>query len=100
METAAGNEAGAMTGFMGMGFAGNAMGGFNPAQQVAMMQQQQQMQQPAPATNSWTCACGSVNQGNFCPNCGEGKTLKCANCGWEAKDGTRPNFCPNCGNKF
>ena len=32
METAAGNTAGAMTGFLGMGMAGNAMGGFNPAQ--------------------------------------------------------------------
>ena len=59
METAAGNSAGAMTGFMGLGMAGNAMGGFNPAQQIAMMQQQQMQQQQmqpapaAPAADGW-----------------------------------------------
>ena len=76
METAAGNSAGAMTGFMGMGMAGNAMGGFNPAQQIAMMQQQQQMQQPAapaPAADSWTCACGATVTGKFCNQCGAKK---------------------------
>ena len=49
METAAGNPAGAMTGFMGMNMAGNAMGGgFNAAQQfysAGVQQQQQQMVQ-------------------------------------------------------
>ena len=44
METAAGNSAGAMTGFMGMGMAMN-QGGMN-AQNLFAMGQQQQMQQP------------------------------------------------------
>ncbi len=99
MENAAANESGAMNGFIGMGMAGNAMGGgFNAAGQFYNMGQQQQAQQPA--QNGWKCACGNVNQGNFCPNCGASKNVKCANCGWESNDGSRPNFCPNCGNKF
>ncbi len=45
MKTAAGNSAGAMTGFMGMGMAMNAGGGMN-AQNLYAMGQQQQAQQP------------------------------------------------------
>jgi membrane protease subunit (stomatin/prohibitin family) len=101
METAAGNTAGAMTGFMGMGMAGNAMGGFNPAQQIAMMQQQQQAQpqaapqMTAPSAGSWTCSCGNVNTGNFCPNCGAKKP----DAGWTCSCGTvnSGNFCTQCG---
>ena len=109
METAAGNSAGAMTGFMGMGMAGNAMGGFNPAQQIAMMQQQQQMQQPAapaPAADSWTCACGATMTGKFCNECGAKKPAgvpqyKCDKCGWQPEDPTKaPRFCPECGDPF
>ena len=59
-EIAAGNAAGAMTGFMGMGMLGNMGGGFNSAQQIAAMQQQQmaqqQMQPVTPAAGGWTCA--------------------------------------------
>ena len=47
MRSAASNEAGAMTGFMGMGMAGNVMGGgFNAAQNLFAMGQQQAAQQP------------------------------------------------------
>ena len=49
MKAAASNEAGAMTGFMGMGMAMNAGGGMNAQNLFAMVQQQQQAQQ-APAT--------------------------------------------------
>jgi len=105
METAAGNEAGAMTGFMGMGFAGNAMGGFNPAQQIAAMQQQQQVQQTAPtpqtAASGWKCACGAVNSGKFCTECGAKKPARCDKCGWAPKeDEPTPKFCPECGDPF
>ena len=48
METAAGNTAGAMTGFMGMGMAGS-MGGNNAANLFAMGQQQQAVAPAAPA---------------------------------------------------
>ena len=79
MKTAAGNEAGAMTGFMGMGMAMNAAGGGMNAQNLFAMGQQQQAQQatptpqptPAPqAAGGWKCACGTTVTGNFCPNCG------------------------------
>ena len=52
MKTAAGNSAGAMTGFMGMGMAMNA-GGMN-AQSLYEMGQQQKAQAPAPACLLYT----------------------------------------------
>ena len=108
METAAGNQAGAMTGFMGMGFAGNAMGGgFNQAQnfyQMGVQQQQQMAQQQAaaPAADTWKCSCGAVNSGKFCPECGSKKPYyQCSKCGWKPADPTKPpKFCPECGDRF
>lgn len=74
MKTAAGNSAGAMTGFMGMGMAINA-GGMNAQNLYAMGQQQQAAQQPAPspvpAQNRWKCSCGATATGKFCPECGD-----------------------------
>ena len=112
MRTAAGNSAGAMTGFMGMNMAMNA-GGMNAqnlysmGQQQAMQQQQQQMmqqpQQPVqPAQNTqqggWQCSCGTVATGNFCPNCGSPKPQPSS---WQCSCGTvnQGNFCQNCGAK-
>ena len=101
METAAANSAGAMTGFMGMGMAGGAMGGgFNAAQQFYAMGQQQQAQQqaaPAPAANGWTCVCGAVNTGKFCTECGAAKPAD----GWKCACGAvnKGKFCPECGAK-
>ena len=107
METAAGNTAGAMTGFMGMGMAGNAMGGFNPAQQIAMMQQQQQAQPqatpaPAPAADSWQCSCGATVTGKFCNQCGAKKPEpKPAGDSWQCACGAiaTGKFCNECGAK-
>ena len=54
----------------------------------------------------WICACGALNSGNFCPNCGakrpERKRLfRCDKCGWTPEDPTNPpKFCPNCGDPF
>ena len=111
METAAGNTAGAMTGFMGMGMAGGVNGGgFNAAQQfynqgVQMQQQQQAMQaqqaQQAPAqapANSWKCACGATVTGNFCTECGAKKPEAS---GWTCSCGAvnQGKFCPQCGAK-
>ena len=97
METAAGNSAGAMTGFMGMGMAGGAMGGgFQAAQQFYNMGMQQQP--AAPAAAGWQCRCGTVATGNFCPECGSPKP---ANSGWTCTCGTANTgkFCSNCGSR-
>ena len=100
MEAAAANEGGAMNGFIGMNMAGNAMGGgFNAAQQFyAMGQQQPQQAAPAPASDGWKCACGTVATGNFCPECGSKKP---APSGWSCSCGAvnQGKFCSNCGAK-
>ena len=107
MRTAAGNEAGAMNGFIGMGFAANA--GSNAANLFAMGQQQPvqpvqpaQPQAPAaPAAAGWICPkCKTTVTGNFCPECGEKKPAEDA--GWSCpKCGTvnKGRFCTNCGEK-
>jgi membrane protease subunit (stomatin/prohibitin family) len=124
METAAGNSAGAMTGFMGMNMAGNAMGGgFNAAQGFYNMGVQNQ--QAAPAQDGWKCACGAVATGKFCTECGAKKPsagawkcvcgqentgkfcsecgakkpqIRCDKCGWEPENPAKaPKFCPECG---
>jgi len=109
METAAGNSAGAMTGFMGMGMAGNAMGGgFNAAQSFYNMGVQQQQQQAAqqaaapaaPAAEGWKCSCGATATGKFCPECGSKKPEpKPAADSWKCSCGNvaTGKFCPECG---
>ena len=104
MRTAAGNSAGAMTGFMGMGMAMNA-GGVNAQNLYAMGQQQAApaaAAPAAPAAETWTCACGSVNTGRFCPECGAKKPVyRCNKCGWKPADPSKPpKFCPECGDPF
>ena len=123
MKAAAANSAGAMTGFMGMGFAQNA-GGINAQQLYAMGSQKAApaadgwkcacgavatgkfctecgAKKPAPA-GTWKCACGSENTGKFCPECGSRKPVyRCDKCGWEPQDPTKPpKFCPECGDRF
>ena len=97
MKAAASNTAGAMTGFMGMGFA-QQNGGINAQQLYAMGRQQ-----AAPAnSDGWQCSCGSVNTGKFCPECGSKKPYyRCNKCGWQPADPTKPpKFCPECGDRF
>jgi len=102
MRSAAANDGGAMTGFMGMGMAMNAGTGMN-AQNFFQMNQQQQAQNASQTTakDTWTCACGEVNTGKFCNECGAKKpepkvagTWTCA-CG-EVNTG---KFCNECGAK-
>ena len=138
MKAAASNEAGAMTGFMGMGMAMNAGGGgMNPQNLFAMGQQQEEARRQeeaqkkaqeeeirrqveaklraeaaqqqaaaaaAPAAGTWTCSCGNIVSGKFCPECGapkpaEEKTAEPE--GWTCSCGTvnQGKFCMNCGAK-
>lgn len=139
MQTAAGNEAGAMMGFMGMGMAGmqgaNMMNGINqqmgyppqggypggpqgyppqggypngpqgyPSQGGYAGAPQGYPQQAAPqapaASAGWTCACGAVNQGKFCGECGQPKPEPKAEAGWTCACGHSGNtgkFCSECG---
>ena len=129
MKTAAGNQGGAMIGFMGMGMAQQA-GGVN-AQDLFAMNQQKQQAAAAPAAGGWTCSCGTSNTGNFCSECAKAKPAdgwscscgtvnkgkfcvncaspkptgallyRCDKCGWEPEDpASCPKFCPECGDVF
>ena len=112
METAAANEAGAMTGFMGMGMVGgmNGMGGgfaaaqnlYNMGAQNAQNMQNMQNSQPeqtkAPE-NSWKCSCGATATGKFCPECGAKKPEPTQQGAWKCSCGATATgkFCPECG---
>lgn len=119
LRDAGSNANGAMAGFMGvgmgMGATGNIMAGYqqNPHYRDTPQQPVQPVQQPtqpapqpapqaAPAAGSWTCSCGAVNTGKFCPECGSKmpeapKKRFCTNCGTEL--GANSKFCPECGTK-
>ncbi|MDY4754522.1 MAG: SPFH domain-containing protein [Candidatus Faecousia sp.] len=98
MKTAAGNSAGAMTGFMGMNMA-QGVGGNNAAQLFQMGQQQAAQASPAaaaPAAGSWKCSCGATATGKFCPECGAKKPEAA---GWKCSCGAvnQGKFCQECG---
>ena len=97
MKTAAGNTAGAMTGFMGMGMAQGMGGGTNAAQLFQMGQSQQAA--PAPAASGWKCSCGATATGKFCPECGAKKPEPAA--GWTCSCGAvnQGKFCSECGSR-
>ncbi len=104
MQAAASNTSGAMTGFMGMGMAGQA-GGLNAQSLFAMAGQQntpeppKTAQNPADAGNSWKCSCGATATGKFCPECGAKKPE--AADGWTCSCGAvnKGKFCSECGAK-
>ena len=102
MKAAAGNSAGAMAGFMGLGMAQQA-GGINAENLFAMARQQQQaapVQQTASQVpqDGWKCSCGAVSTGKFCPECGASKP---ADEGWVCSCGAvnKGKFCQECGSK-
>ena len=99
MKTAAGNSAGAMTGFMGMNMAQGMGGGSNAAQLFQMGQQQAVQAAPtpaAPAAAGWKCSCGATATGKFCPECGAKKP---ETTGWKCSCGAvnQGKFCQECG---
>ena len=105
MKAAAANEGnmGAAMGFMGMNMANNA-GGMNAGNLFAMGQAQQQQAQPAQAAHQaegWKCACGAVNSGKFCSECGSAKPAPQNANGWTCACGSvnKGKFCGECGAK-
>lgn len=122
MQKAAANSAGAMTGFMGLGMMGNAMG--NAAQsQGALLNTAQAMSEKENAEreaekkaaeaakkaaeeakkdeNVWTCSCGAGNKGKFCYQCGTKKPEALPEGAWKCSCGSvnTGKFCPECGGK-
>ena len=104
MRAAAGNEAGAMMGFLGMNAAMNA--GSNAGQFFQMAEQQQQQapmpqqgapMQQAPAAGGWACACGVTNSGRFCSECGTPQPLPAEAWSCTCGAGNSGRFCSECG---
>ena len=102
LESAGSNSAGAAQAFMGMGMGMGAAGNFMAsasATNAAQMQQQaaQKEAQKAAAANTWTCACGAKNTGNFCSECGSKKPEAAS--GWTCSCGkvNTGKFCSECG---
>ena len=108
MKTAAGNQGGAMMGFMGMNMAMNA-GGMSANNLFAMDQQNReaqaaqaaQMQAQQANANAWKCACGATVTGKFCPECGAKKPEEKPANAWTCACGATATgkFCPECGAK-
>ncbi len=102
MQAAAANEnAGAFMGFAGMNMAQNAAGN---VQGLFQMGQQQAAPAPpapaapaAPAAGGWTRACGAVNTGKFCSECGAKKPSDEWTCACGAVN--KGKFCSECGAK-
>lgn len=103
MQSAASNQkTGPAMAFAAMNMAAN-VGGANAQNLFAMGQQQttpqmqpqyQQPSQTAPKTE-WTCACGAVNTGKFCSECGSPRPAG----SWTCSCGTvnTGKFCQECG---
>ena len=102
IRTAASNENGVASSFMGLGMVGNlsmgAMGTFGPqgnaGSAVNPFPAQSQQGQSA---EGWTCACGHAgNTGKFCAECGKPRPIPA---GWTCTCGAvnQGNFCTECG---
>ena len=97
IEAAGSNANGSLAGFMGMGMGMNTAGGFMGAASAANANQMQMNQaaKNAGVQETWTCSCGAVNTGKFCPDCGSKKPEGPWTCGCGAVNTGK--FCSECG---
>ena len=117
MKTAAGNSAGAMTGFMGMGMHMTAPGKGGEKEAAgkwtcacgAVNEKEWKFCQECGKERpqeGWICSCGAENKGKFCTECGKPRpkgtpVYQCDKCGWKPEDPKNPpKFCPECGDPF
>lgn len=99
LKDAGSNSAGAGTAFMGMGMGMAGAGGFMQAASTTNAQQMAQQAEKQAPKDGWTCACGAVNEGNFCSTCGAKKPAPVGAWVCECGNENTGNFCSNCGNK-
>ena len=100
IENAGSNSAGAAQAFMGVGFGMGAGGNFAAsasASNQAQMEREAQQRAAQTAAGGWTCACGHVNTGKFCSECGSPKPAPAGS--WTCACGASctGKFCPECG---
>ena len=114
LNAAGSNPNGSLAGFMGMGIGMQSGGSFMGAASAANTRQIEMMNQGrngmygqgarpnagggqnGPAGQTWTCVCGSVNTGKFCPECGSPRPAPAA---WTCACGAvnTGKFCSECG---
>ena len=101
MRDTANNAGGAMTGFMGVGMAANAMGMSGGATLLDHAEKiQEKTAAAAPAENGKKCPrCGTAAAGKFCPECGEKMPEESGAWICECGAACMGKFCPECGKK-
>ncbi|MBQ9805000.1 MAG: SPFH domain-containing protein [Clostridia bacterium] len=100
IENAGSNSAGSAQAFMGMGMGMGAAGGFMAsasASNNAQMERDTAAKAAVDKADGWTCSCGCVNSGKFCPECGSQKPASADS--WVCSCGqvNSGKFCPECG---
>ena len=130
-EAAGSNSNGSTAAFMGLGMGmqagGNLFAAASASNQAQLSREHEAAQRKADAAEGWTCACGAVNTGKFCSECGKPRPAAaeswtcscgavntgkfCSECGkprpaagWACPKCGRANdaddkFCPDCGSK-